>query len=562
MKQTRGQSDTSDERRRVRLRRSVVQTQLLVAASMLILACLAIALDSESLESPIFLGGLVLEFVATTYALLMPWSERTVRLATVLPFVNIVAIVLLREGRPELGAGLLLVLPIMWLARHNGLAGTIGGVAFATVLLWGGTAITGLPKTGLSYVVLLLLPLTLAFVATTTHVTARRNFSQRILLQQQAQLVERAFERARRQEVFRNEVLDSVSFGVLAFDPEGTLTLMNEAHRLSLAEFHAPPGSIVHPVAYRADRVTAFSPEERPITRALRGDSFDDVTIWVGEPGSRRAAYAVTSRPLSGPRGEYDGQVVVVRDITRELEAIEARDDLVASVSHDLRTPITSILGYLELVLEDEEIDERNRKMVGIAHRNSERLLALVSDLMHAASQADVQPTMTFQPYDVGYTVDEAVESQRPMIEGQGLTIETDIDDRALCVVDPLRMRQVLDNLLTNAVKYNRKGGVVRVALHDDGEYVRIAVTDTGVGISETDQQRLFERYFRTESARQSSVHGSGLGLNITAEIIREHGGELAVSSVPGVGSTFEVILPSLGASAPTTATPSARSTS
>ena len=148
-------------------------------------------------------------------------------------------------------------------------------------------------------------------------------------------------------------------------------------------------------------------------------------------------------------------------------------------------------------------------------------------------------------------TVDEAVESQRPMIEGQGLRIETDIDERALCVVDPLRIRQVLDNLLTNAVKYNRKGGVVRVSLHDDGSFVRIAVSDTGVGISKADQKRLFERYFRTESARQSSVHGSGLGLNITAEIIKEHGGELAVSSVPGVGSTFEIILPSLGAAAP-----------
>ncbi|MET0991281.1 MAG: hypothetical protein ABWX66_02715, partial [Lacisediminihabitans sp.] len=172
-----------------------MQTQLLVAASMLVLACLAIALDSESLASPVFLGGLVLEFAATSYALLMPWSERTARWATVLPVVNILAIVLLREGRPELGAGLLLVLPIMWMARHNGLAGTIGGVLFATALLWAGTAVTGLPTTGLGYVVLLLLPLTLGFVATTTYVTARRNFSQRILLQQQAQLVERAFER-------------------------------------------------------------------------------------------------------------------------------------------------------------------------------------------------------------------------------------------------------------------------------------------------------------------------------------------------------------------------------
>ncbi|MBK4346864.1 sensor histidine kinase [Lacisediminihabitans changchengi] len=531
----------------MRLRRSVVQSQLLVAASMLVLACLAIALDSEALESPIFLCGLGVEFVATTYALLIPWSEKIARFATVLPIVNIVAIVLVREGRPELGAGLLLVLPIMWMARHNGLAGTIGGVGFATVLLWGGTALTGLPTIGSAYVVLLLLPMTLAFVATATHATARRNISQRILLQQQAQLVERAYARARKQELFRNEVLDAVSFGVLAFDREGNLTLMNEAHRLSLATFHTPAGSIVHPVAYRSDRVTAFSSEERPMGRALRGESFDDETIWVGEPGSRRAAYAVTSRPLSTPDGEYDGQVVVVRDITRELDAVEARDDLVASVSHDLRTPITSILGYLELVLEDDGIDEKNRKMVGIAHRNSERLLALVSDLMHVASQADARAPMTFQPYDVGYTVDEAVESQRPMIEGQGLRLEADIDDQAMCVVDPLRMRQVLDNLLTNAVKYNRPGGVVRVTLRDDGEFVRIAVSDTGVGISETDQKRLFERYFRAESARQSSVHGSGLGLNITAEIIAEHGGELLVSSEPGVGSRFEIVLPSLG---------------
>ncbi|MET4704645.1 ATP-binding protein [Frigoribacterium sp. UYMn621] len=551
----------SDERRRERLRRSIAQSQLLNAAAMLLMTCFVVVVHSTSLADPLFLWGLALEFVATVVALLITWTERNSRWATLLPITNILAIFLIREGAPQLSAGLLFVLPVIWMSRRNGIAGTIGSVVLIAVLIWTGAIFNDAPTSGLALVGLFLLPMTLAFVATATYFTARHSASQRILLQQQAQLVERAFARASSQERLRNEILNAVNFGVIALDRNGLLILMNDAHQKSLSEFDAPAGVIVHPVVYGPDRVTRLSNVERPLARAIAGESLDGEIIWIGEPGSRREAFSVSSRPLTGSDGRFDGQVVVVRDVTRELDAIKARDDLVASVSHDLRTPITSILGYLELVLEDDEIDEESRKMVGIAHRNSERLFALVSDLMHAASESDPKPAMTFLPYDLSYTVDEAVESQRPMMEGQGLQLNTDIETPVLCVIDPLRIRQVLDNLLTNAVKYNSEHGEIGVTLHDDGSTVRIAVSDTGLGISDDDQKQLFQRFFRTETARLSSVHGSGLGLNISAEIIKEHGGELVVSSVVGVGSTFEITLPSLRNPVPNILTESSGST-
>lgn len=516
---------------------------------MLLLVVAAFVLTPEALQEPAFFGGISLLFVMTGAALLVPWSPRFAAWAVVLPLLDIVAIAAVRYGAPPLGSGLFLIFPVIWMSRHHRLWGAITSVVFATVLLWLSSSGQSGGLFGAKSAALILLPVVLAFIAVSTYVTTRRTKSQRFLLGQQAALVESAFARTRRQERFRNEVLNSVSFGVMAFDRHGAITLMNDSHRQSLLEFHAPPGAVVHETIYESDRITPFTSETRPLSLALRGVAFDEVIIWVGAPGSHRKAFSVTSRGLVGQAGEYDGQVVVMRDVTRELEAIAERDDLVASVSHELRTPITSILGYLELVLETDDLDGEAQKMVDIAHRNSERLLVLVGDLTHASSEAGTTPAMVFQPCDISFTVTEAVEALRPAIAGQHLNLETDIQSPARTVADALRIRQVVDNLLTNAVKYNREGGVISVSVRDDGSSLVIAVRDTGVGISEADQERLFERFYRTDSARSSSVHGSGLGLAITKDIVQQHGGELTVASVLGEGTTISVSLPSLGAS-------------
>jgi len=532
------------DRQRSRLGRSIVQSQLLTSGSVLLLTWIVVLAQPSSLGAPLVFGGIVLIFITTGVALVVPWTVGNKAWAVLLPIVDIVALVGMRYGAPELGAGLLLVIPVLWLSRNFHLRGAIGGVALSTALIWLSWVLLGHPLTIGDFPSLVLLPITLIVVATTSYVGARRTSAQRVLLSQQAAIVKDAFDRARRQETLLDEIINAVEFGVIAFSNDGQVTLMNDAHKKSLIDLGAPRSAVIHPVAYQADRVTPYPEQSRPFTRATSGQSFDNLTFWAGAPGDRQVAYSVTSRHLSGLDGTSDGGVLVLRDVTAELDAIRARDSLIGSVSHELRSPLTSILGYLELALEDPTMDPETKHMIEISHRNSERLLALVTDLLLAASDADKTLPVHLRTTDVAEIVEQAVDAQKLAADERSITIHTEINHPAFATADPLRMRQVFDNLLTNATKYNSQGGEIFVALQKTETDLTVSVRDTGPGITEADQAQLFDRFFRTESARKSTAVGSGLGLSITRDLVRQHGGDLTFSSAPGVGSTFTITIP------------------
>lgn len=521
-----------------------MQTQLLTSGAVLLLIWIVALVQPASLAVPLVFGGMVQIFLLTGISLIVPWSARNRRWAILLPVLDIAALVAIREGAPELGAGLFLVIPVLWLARNFGLVGAVGGVAWSTALIWVGWVTRGHEITIADFPGLVLLPITFTFVATTAYVGGRRTTGQRILLAQQAVIVKNAFDRARVQEALLDEVLNAVEYGVIAFDRDGKITLMNNAHRRSLAEFNAPRSAVVHPVIYQADRKTPYPQNNRPFARAIAGQSFDNLTFWVGAPGQRQVAFSVTSRHLRAPDGSADGGVLVLRDVTAELDAIRARDTLIGSVSHELRSPLTSILGYLELAMEDERMDPDTRHMIEISHRNSERLLALVTDLLLAASDADKTLPITLRSTDVAEIVLQAVDAQQLAADERSITIHLEVSGRAVASADPLRIRQVIDNLLTNATKYNRQGGEIFVEVAAESDDVTVSVRDTGDGISPADLTQLFDRFFRTDSARESTTVGSGLGLSITRDIVRQHGGDLAVSSEEGIGSTFTMTIP------------------
>jgi signal transduction histidine kinase len=531
-------------RQRERLGRSIVQSQLITSAAVLVLAWIVVLVSPTSLENPLFFSGLALIFVVTGIALMVPWTASNKRWAVILPILDILALAGLREGALQLGSGLLLVFPVIWLARNFKLGGAIGGVALSTALIWLSWAVTGTPISAGDFPGLVILPLTLSFVATTSYVSGRRNTSQRVLLTQQAQIIEEAFDRARKQEALLQQILDAVEFGVIAFDRNGSVSLINESQRKSLADFGAPRSAVIHTVAYQSDRITPFPQDSRPFSRATRGQSFENLVFWIGDPGSRQVAFSVTARRLVDPSGVDDGGTLVLRDVTAELEAINARDSLIGSVSHELRTPLTSILGYLELALDDPQIADDTRHMIDVSYRNAERLVALVTDLLLAASQADQELPITLEVCNLTEIVADAIDAQRFGAEEHRIAIDGELEPSVIAQVDPLRIRQVVDNLLSNAIKYNRTDGRVTVALTSRANSVTIAVRDTGLGISPADLAQLFDRFFRTESARNSATVGTGLGLGITRDIVRRHGGDLVVTSELGVGSVFTVTLP------------------
>lgn len=542
---TRATSRADTARQRGRLVHSIIQSQLLVAGALLLIVAFVLVVEPSALSQPLFLSGLAVMFAVTGVAVLAPWSPANRRWSIVLPVLDMLSIGMLNSSAPALSTALFLVFPVIWMSRNFALSGAIFSVVLATGLLWGTWALTGDPITTADFAELVLLPVVLAFISATTWSTSQRTTGQRLLLRSQAKLTEAAFGRARAQEQTLSEILDAVEFGVIAFDRDGTVTLVNEFQRRSLAEFGVARAELIHPVVYRADGITAYSDDDRPFVRALGGHYLDNEVLWVGEPdAAKRVAFSVTTRGLETVDGEPDGGVVVMRDVTAELAAIDARDSLVASVSHELRTPLTSILGYLELALDDTDLDDDTRRMVDVAHRNSERLLILVTDLLIAATDADDTRALRYQDCSIAEIVEDALDDQRSAANLSGIRLRGEISDRRPVRADPTRVRQVVDNLLSNAIKYNRPGGEVVVGVRRVGADIRISVADTGVGLTADEIAHLFDRFYRTESARNSSVTGSGLGLAISRDIARGHGGELSVTSTPGEGTTFLLALP------------------
>jgi signal transduction histidine kinase len=227
----------------------------------------------------------------------------------------------------------------------------------------------------------------------------------------------------------------------------------------------------------------------------------------------------------------------------RLREADRLKDEFVALISHDLRTPLTSITGYVELALEDDLSDDL-RGYLQVVARNAERLLALVNDLLFVARLQAGE--MSLEPGEVDLTkvVRDGVRSMEPRAAAKGVTLTCVVEAVPTVRADRGRVLQLLDNLVSNAIKFTPAGGSVHVSLGHAGDCVALEVADSGIGIAPEDQRRLFERFFRAENAVDRQVPGTGLGLYISRVIADAHQGKLTVRSELDQGSTFRLELP------------------
>ena len=227
----------------------------------------------------------------------------------------------------------------------------------------------------------------------------------------------------------------------------------------------------------------------------------------------------------------------------RELDVM--KDQFVSSVSHELRTPLTSIVGYMELLLDGEagELSEDQEHFLGIMGRNCDRLTRLVDDILFVARVDAGRLSLDLQDIDIVDVVTKTVESARPVAARKDLTLKLDAEtDRLELHADPVRIGELLDNLMSNAIKFTPEGGVVTVLVARDDGTVHLEVKDTGVGIPPDEVQKLFERFFRASTSSVAS--GTGLGLSITKSIVEAHRGKIWVESTLGEGTTFLVDLP------------------
>ncbi len=231
-------------------------------------------------------------------------------------------------------------------------------------------------------------------------------------------------------------------------------------------------------------------------------------------------------------------------DRLREVDAM--KDDFVASISHELRTPLTSIRGYLDLVREGEsgDLTGDQERFLGIVDRNAERLLRVVGDLLFVARVDAGKLDLELAYLELSNVAAEAVEAARPHAAVKEVALRLSGDAPPAFLGDRARLSQVVDNLVSNALKFTPPGGSIQVRTFADEGSAVLEVSDTGIGISEQEQGRLFERFFRASAANEQATQGTGLGLTIVRAITDAHGGAISIQSEQGVGTTVRVELP------------------
>jgi two-component system, sensor histidine kinase and response regulator len=276
---------------------------------------------------------------------------------------------------------------------------------------------------------------------------------------------------------------------------------------------------------------------------------------------------STTKMPLRDSSGRIIGTFGISRDVTAQVRAEKTmtqqalqlraqneslsgldrlKDEFVGLVSHELRTPLASILGYVEILREEGVSGPEAERCAEVIERNAQRLLRLVGDLQLLSQIQSGKLAMEFRRADLADIAAHAVEELRPEAERKHIDLALSATAIPVLSVDLTRIAQLLANLLSNAVKFTPDGGRVEVRLGSEGGQVVLAVSDTGVGIPAADQERIFERFYRTAIVRRQEIPGTGLGLTITKAIVAAHHGTITVESAEGRGSTFTIRLPLL----------------
>jgi signal transduction histidine kinase len=228
------------------------------------------------------------------------------------------------------------------------------------------------------------------------------------------------------------------------------------------------------------------------------------------------------------------------------LELDRLKDEFVATASHELRTPLTSLSGYLEMSLDPAEgpLSPSRESHLRIVQRNANRLSVLVEQLLFLA-RADSHPLEIDRcRVDLGELLTEAAETARPTASAKDITLVVETESAEPVLAERLQLLRIVDNLVTNAIKFTPDGGRVTLAARRERDTAVLEITDTGVGIPTREQPELFNRFFRGTNAIQGAIPGSGLGLAISQVIAEAHGSTIELESVPGSGSTFRLVLP------------------
>jgi len=335
--------------------------------------------------------------------------------------------------------------------------------------------------------------------------------------------------------------LDSVGTGVLAVGSGRQVVFANRAAQpfLSISVKDAAGKSIEECVTDQR-LLTLLSEQD-----GSSGAASERIEMSVGDQPSDHV-FTVTAHSMADDDEGIVGRCVQFEDVTDVKRAERAREQFVDNVAHEMRTPLTSMKAYIEMLIDGEAADpEAKYEFYNIIYEETDRLNRLIDNLLNISRMEVGALTVNRTPTRLKKLIEDSIHVVESQIEKKDMKLSVDLPDRLPAVeVDKDLMAVVFVNLLGNAVKYTPERGQVSISSTSMSDEILVHVTDTGVGIEESDQAHVFDKFFRCQGAMDSEATGSGLGLCIARQIMRLHGGDIRLSSVPGEGSQFSVVIP------------------
>ncbi|WP_430592607.1 sensor histidine kinase [Humidisolicoccus flavus] len=530
---------------------------VVVLLTMSLLIIFRPSMQLQFIEIVAIIFGIALILFATTAALLIPKKKMGLKFHIMLPVLDLVALGILRIATMPDGGPLsvLALFPAIWLVTQFRWWGVVFAFVGATVAISVPTiALSDTPVDLPQFILYSALPIAVLMVSTLVVGLHERLTASRLRTVRALHREEALSDDAKRTARLLSSIGQSLSVGVLVIDRCGNDMMWNEAqrkiHRLVSPESNFDRTEAGHLIFY-PDGVTPIPVDQRPAYRAMRGERFDNLLFCAGEAGESQRVVSVSARIVLDEDGEHEATVLIFNDVTETQKIIRAREEFIATVSHELRTPLTSIIGYAELAVDD--IDDEPEAPIAsspipgyldVIRRNAEQLSVLVEDLLLEQQARQGKLQLRLQMTELDKFVRKTVQSLQPAALEKGITLTAETGRTPALIADPQRISQVLDNLISNAVKYTQYGGKVTVSTVTEDTHVDMEVNDNGPGLSKNEVDQLFTPFFRSDSALQSSAKGAGLGLAVAKSIVEAHGGHISIDTTPGVGTTFRIRIP------------------
>ncbi|WP_312644650.1 ATP-binding protein [Hydrogenoanaerobacterium sp.] len=334
-------------------------------------------------------------------------------------------------------------------------------------------------------------------------------------------------------------LLNNMEDGLILVDHNMRVLQINEAAQKFLGESKSVEGKNLLVLTHQLKLIDA-------VQNAVEGGTSSLFDLSGNQPVGMILSVHVTAIQSGWmAQGKANGAVILITDVTQERKAEKMRSEFVANASHELKTPITSIGGFAELLAAGvvKEPDKVQDYLVRIKNE-TQRMAMLIEDILKLSCLENSEESeQNLEPVNLKEVIEEVVENIQPQITARGVQVMVDAQDITVQAV-PDEMEALVQNLLDNAVKYNRDGGSVTVTLETHGGAAYLSVTDTGIGIPYEDQPRIFERFYRVDKGRSRKVGGTGLGLSIVKHVAGKYGGEISLKSVEGKGTTVAVSIP------------------